>query len=41
MSLGLAEYDAEMSEHRQWIEAADKGLYQSKAAGRNQLTKYP
>ena len=41
LSMGLAEYDAGMSEHRQWIEAADKGLYQSKAAGRNQLTRYP
>ena len=41
LSLGLAQYDATMTEHRQWIEAADKGLYQSKAAGRNQLTCYP
>ena len=41
LSLGVAEYNAAMTEHRQWIEAADKGLYQSKAAGRNQLTCYP
>lgn len=40
LSLGLAGYQAYMTEHRQWIEAADKGLYQSKAAGRNQLTCY-
>lgn len=40
LSLGLAEYDSSMKEHRQWIEAADKGLYQSKANGRNQLTCY-
>ncbi|MDX5406455.1 MAG: diguanylate cyclase [Chromatiaceae bacterium] len=40
LSLGLAEYDSGMKEHRQWIEAADKGLYQSKANGRNQLTCY-
>ena len=38
LSLGLAEYHTEMTEHRQWIEAADKGLYQSKANGRNQVT---
>lgn len=38
LSLGLAEYQTEMTEHRQWIEAADKGLYQSKANGRNQVT---
>lgn len=40
LSLGLAQYNATMTEHRQWIEAADKGLYQSKANGRNQLTCY-
>lgn len=40
LSLGLAEYHSGMKEHRQWIEAADKGLYQSKANGRNQLTCY-
>lgn len=40
LSLGLAGYQDYMTEHRQWIEAADKGLYQSKAAGRNQLTCY-
>lgn len=40
LSLGLAEYHSGMAEHRQWIEAADKGLYQSKANGRNQLTCY-
>ena len=38
LSLGLAEYHTDMTEHRQWIEAADKGLYQSKANGRNQVT---
>ena len=38
LSLGLAGYQDYMTGHRQWIEAADKGLYQSKAAGRNQLT---
>ena len=32
--------NADMTEHRQWIEASDKGLYMSKANGRNQVTKY-
>lgn len=40
LSLGLAQFSADMTEHRQWIEAADKALYQSKANGRNQLTCY-
>lgn len=40
LSIGLAEYQADMSGHRQWIEASDKGLYQSKANGRNQVTQY-
>jgi diguanylate cyclase (GGDEF)-like protein len=38
ISVGLAQHDKNMAEHRQWIEAADKGLYQSKAAGRNKVT---
>lgn len=38
LSLGLAEFHADMADHRQWIEAADKALYRSKANGRNQLT---
>ena len=40
LSIGLAEYQPDMSGHRQWIEASDKGLYQSKANGRNQVTQY-
>ena len=40
LSIGLAEYNAVMTGHRQWIEASDKGLYQSKANGRNQVTLY-
>lgn len=39
LSLGLAEYKPTMAEHRQWIEAADKALYQSKVAGRNRVTR--
>lgn len=40
LSLGIAQYNAEMKEHRQWIEASDKALYRSKANGRNQVTRY-
>jgi len=39
VSIGLAEFHEEMDEYREWIEAADKALYQSKAAGRNYITK--
>ena len=38
VSVGIAEYDAGMLEHRQWIEAADRALYTSKAEGRNRVT---
>jgi len=40
LSLGLAEFQKSMTGHRQWIEASDKALYQSKANGRNQVTCY-
>ncbi|KKL00563.1 diguanylate cyclase [Rheinheimera mesophila] len=39
VSIGVAEYHSQMGEYRDWIEAADKALYQSKAAGRNCITK--
>lgn len=38
VSIGIAEYQADMQEHRQWIESSDKALYTSKANGRNQVT---
>ncbi len=38
VSVGIAEYTPDMLEHRQWIEAADKALYTSKADGRNKVT---
>ncbi|KKO47397.1 diguanylate cyclase [Arsukibacterium ikkense] len=40
ISLGLAERDVGMQEHRHWIEAADNALYQSKVDGRNKVTCY-
>ena len=39
VSIGVAECHPQMGEYRHWIEAADKALYQSKAAGRNCITK--
>lgn len=39
VSIGVAEYHEDMVEYRDWLEAADKALYQSKAAGRNRITK--
>jgi diguanylate cyclase len=38
ISVGVAQYQATMPEYRQWIEAADKALYTSKAEGRNKVT---
>jgi diguanylate cyclase len=38
ISLGLAERDVQMQQHRHWIEAADKALYQSKIDGRNRVS---
>tara|TARA_R110002126_G_scaffold33382_42_gene104635 strand:+ start:12969 stop:13946 length:978 start_codon:yes stop_codon:yes gene_type:complete len=40
ISLGLAERNIAMQEHRHWIEAADKALYQSKVDGRNKVTSF-
>jgi diguanylate cyclase len=41
LSLGLAEFSISMQQHIHWIEAADQALYQSKLAGRNQISNYP
>lgn len=38
ISIGIAQFNPEMAEYRQWIELADKGLYTSKADGRNRIT---
>lgn len=35
ISAGVSEYKEELSDHKQWIEEADQGLYQSKRSGRN------
>lgn len=40
MSFGLAERTQEMQDYFQWIDAADKALYTSKAKGRNGVTLY-
>lgn len=40
LSIGLAEYNKNMTNYRQWLEAADKALYRSKADGRNRVTCY-
>ncbi|WP_337880711.1 sensor domain-containing diguanylate cyclase [Rheinheimera sp.] len=38
VSIGIGEYKANMQQYRDWIELADKALYQSKAGGRNKVT---
>ncbi|WP_333606501.1 sensor domain-containing diguanylate cyclase [Arsukibacterium sp.] len=38
ISLGLAQRDQHMQYHTNWIEAADKALYQSKVDGRNKVS---
>ncbi|MBI3560514.1 MAG: diguanylate cyclase [Gammaproteobacteria bacterium] len=41
ISLGIAELTPQMSTHKQWLEASDQCLYQSKQNGRNQSTVKP
>ena len=38
VSLGIAQYDADLDSHTKWIAAADTALYASKEAGRNRTT---
>lgn len=40
MSFGLVQRHTDIQDYLQWIEAADKALYTSKARGRNQVTCY-
>jgi len=40
MSFGLVQRHTDIQDYLQWIEAADKALYTSKAKGRNQVTRY-
>lgn len=38
ISVGIAQFEPQMQDHRQWLELADKALYTSKADGRNKVT---
>jgi len=38
ISVGIAQFEPQMQDHRQWLEFADKALYTSKAEGRNKVT---
>ncbi|MCJ8339520.1 MAG: GGDEF domain-containing protein [Pseudomonadales bacterium] len=38
LSFGITEINKDFTSHEQWIDMADKALYQSKQNGRNQLT---
>jgi diguanylate cyclase len=40
ISLGIAEISGQLSRHTDWLEQADKALYQSKEGGRNRATVY-
>ncbi|ABC28516.1 Response regulator containing a CheY-like receiver domain and a GGDEF domain [Hahella chejuensis KCTC 2396] len=40
ISLGLAELDKKIKDHKEWIERADTALYASKQGGRNRATTY-
>jgi diguanylate cyclase len=38
ISMGISQLNANIADHRQWIEKADAALYQSKEGGRNRFT---
>lgn len=40
ISLGIAAFDSELRNHNEWIERADKALYQSKNDGRDRATLF-
>lgn len=40
ISLGIAAFDSELRSHNEWIERADKALYQSKHDGRDRTTLF-
>ncbi len=40
ISLGIAELVNDMTDYKQWIECADRALYEAKEAGRNQTVVY-
>ena len=41
VSMGVAEVNGSIKTHEAWIECSDTALYQSKEAGRNQVTLFP
>lgn len=41
VSMGVAELNQDLHDHRHWIEKADQGLYRSKEGGRNRVTLLP
>ncbi len=41
VSIGIAEINLSIQTYEAWIECSDTALYQSKEAGRNQITLYP
>ncbi|OOZ40176.1 diguanylate cyclase [Solemya pervernicosa gill symbiont] len=40
ISLGVAEYSGDITQHLAWLERADQALYKSKEGGRNQVTLF-
>jgi len=40
ISIGFAQWDAELVSHEQWIDCADQALYEAKESGRNQVVLF-